>query len=114
MLTTAIGRRLLQTIVLGFVAAPFLALASIAANYNANAVMLADTLFIALTMAGAYPIIRSAGVAASFAAINVGIAAIYPDWAHNGLMITTAFSALSLVYDWVFRPRAALRRTENS
>ena len=100
---TNIGKRLLHTIVLGFCAAPLLAAASINAGYDANAIMLADTLFVALAMAGSYPLIRSGRIAAGFAAGNVCIAGFLPEWAHVGFMLSTAFGAICIVYDWVVR-----------
>ena len=100
---TNMGKRLLHTIVLGFCAAPLLAAASINAGYDANAIMLADTLFVALAMAASYPIIRSGRIAGGFAASNVCLAGFLPEWAHTGFMLSTAFGAVCIVYDWILR-----------
>ncbi len=102
---TNLGSRLGHTIVLGFCAAPIFALASIKAGYSGNAVMIGNTLFAAITMASAYPVIKSGRIAAIFALLNVLVVAVHPNWAHNGFMLSTAFAAVCIVYDWTIRDR---------
>ena len=102
---TNLGSRLGHTIVLGFCAAPLFALASIRAGYPGDAIMVGDTLFVALSMAASYPIVRSGRVAAIFAVANVLVGAIWPVWSHNGFMLSTAFGAVCITYDWTIRDR---------
>ena len=106
--TTNLGSRLGHTIVLGFCAAPLFALASLKAGYSGNAIMIGDTLFVALAMASAYPVIRSGRIAAILAVGNVGVASFIPDWAHSGFMLSTAFSAACIVYDWMIRDQSTI------
>jgi len=105
--TTNLGSRLGHTIVLGFCAAPLFAFASIKAGYPGNVIMIGDTLFVALAMASAYPVIRSGRIAAILAVGNVGVASFIPDWAHSGFMLSTAFSAVCIVYDWTIRDQSS-------
>jgi len=105
--TTNLGSRLGHTIVLGFCAAPMFALASLKAGYSGNAIMIGDTLFVALAMASAYPVIRSGRIAAIIAVGNVGVATFIPDWAHSGFMLSTAFSAVCIAYDWTIRDQSS-------
>ena len=105
--TTNLGSRLGHTIVLGFCAAPLFAFASIKAGYPGNVIMIGDTLFVALAMASAYPVIQSGRIAAILAVGNVGVASFIPDWAHSGFMLSTAFSAVCIVYDWTIRDQSS-------
>ncbi|OUT69056.1 MAG: hypothetical protein CBB70_04875 [Planctomycetaceae bacterium TMED10] len=101
--STNLGSRLGHTIVLGFCAAPLFAIACIKAGYPGNVVMIGNTLFVALAMAAAYPVIQSGRLAAVFAVANVLIVSVYPEWSHNGFMLSTAFAAVCIVYDWTIR-----------
>ena len=59
---TNLGSRLGHTIVLGFCAAPLFAIACMKAGYPGNVVMIGDTLFVALAMAGLrIPLSKAAG-----------------------------------------------------
>ncbi|MEC8338052.1 MAG: serine/threonine-protein kinase [Planctomycetota bacterium] len=100
---TNLGSRLSHTIVLGFCSAPVFALASIRAGYPGNAIMIGNMLFCALSMAASHPVVRSGRVAAIFAVCNVLLTAVFPNWSHNGFMLSTAFAAVCITYDWAIR-----------
>ncbi len=102
---TNLGSRIGHTVVLGFCAAPLFALASIRAGYPGNAIMIGDMLFVALAMAASYPVVLSGRVAAIFAVLNVLVTAVFPIWSHNGFMLSTAFGAVCITYDWTIRDR---------
>jgi hypothetical protein len=103
------GGRLASSVVFGFCCAPLFAIAGLKAGFSGNAIMVGDTLIVGLAMANAYPVVRTGRWAAAFAVVNVLVAAVFPSWAHGGFMISTAFAAACIVYDWItrdFRPSA--------
>lgn len=98
-----IGGRLASSVVFGFCCAPIFALAGIQGGFSANAIMVGNTLIVSLAMANSYPIVRTGRWAALFAMANVLIAAAIPSWAHAGFMLSTAFGAAAIAYDWTTR-----------
>ncbi|MCH2379703.1 MAG: protein kinase [Pedosphaera sp.] len=103
------GGRLASSVVFGFCCAPLFAIAGLKAGFSGPAIMVGDTLIVGLAMANAYPVVRTGRWAAAVAVVNVLVAAVFPSWAHGGFMISTAFAAACIVYDWItrdFRPSA--------
>jgi hypothetical protein len=98
-----IGGRLFSTVVFGFLCAPIFAIAGLKGGFSGEAIMVGDTLLVGLTMANVYPIVRTGRWAALFALANVFAASVFPTWAQSGFMLSTAFSAACVVYDWTKR-----------
>lgn len=98
-----IGGRLFSTVVFGFLCAPIFAIAGLKGGFSGEAIMVGDTLLVGLTMANVYPIVRTGRWAALFALANVFAASVFPTWAQSGFMLSTAFSAACVVYDWTTR-----------
>ena len=98
-----LGGRLFSTVVFGFLCAPIFAIAGLKGGFSGEAIMVGDTLLVGLTMANVYPIVRTGRWAALFALANVFAASVFPTWAQSGFMLSTAFSAGCVVYDWTTR-----------
>ena len=98
-----LGGRLFSTVVFGFLCAPIFAIAGLKGGFSGEAIMVGDTLLVGLTMANVYPIVRTGRWAALFALANVFVASVFPTWAQSGFMLSSAFSAGCVVYDWTTR-----------